>query len=91
MFRIWGKIIKENRLVKDTVIVNSGKDTRTKKVFAALESICYEFDLGRPIWLDVTINDFKRHSKARFTGDNFLEPVDFDYLEIQVLDEDDDL
>ncbi|MDR2889508.1 MAG: hypothetical protein LBV33_06690 [Lachnospiraceae bacterium] len=88
MFRIWGKIIKENRLIKDTVIVNTQSDTRTHKVFAALESICYEFDLARPIWLDVTIEDFRRHSKARFYRDNFIEPIEFDYLEIQILDED---
>lgn len=88
MFRLWGKIIKENRLLKDTVICNSCEDTRTHKILQALESICYEFDLGKPLWLDSTIADFKKHDKTRFSQDNFIETIDFDFLEIQILEED---
>jgi len=88
MFRLWGKIYKENRLVKDTVFCEESNDTRTHKIFRGLEQICYEFDLGKPIWLDATVAEFKRHSKARFYQDSFIEQLDFDYLEIQVIEED---
>ncbi len=88
MFRMWAKIFKDNHLMKDTVICNDLPDTRTHKIFNALDEICYEFDLGKPIWLDSTISEFKRHSKARFFQDNFIEAIDFDYLEIQVIEED---
>lgn len=50
-------------------------------------AICYEFDLSKPIWLDSTINEFKRHAKARFYQDNFVDEIDFDYLEIQIIEE----
>ena len=88
MFRLWGKIWKDNHIIKDTVICDDSEDTRTHKIFHALQEICYDFDLANPIWLDKTINDFKRHSKTRFYQDNFVETVDFDYLEIQVIEED---
>lgn len=88
MFRLWGKIWKDNHMVRDTLICNDRQDTRTHKVFEALEEICYQFDLGKPIWLDATITEFKRHDKARFTQDNFVEAIDFDYLEIHVIEED---
>lgn len=88
MFRLWAKIFKDNRMLKDTVICNASADTRTHKIFQALDEVCYEFDLGKPIWLDATIQDFQKHSKARFTSDNFIEPIDFDYLEIHVIEED---
>ena len=88
MFRLWGMIFKDNRMVRDTVIENGDYSmSRTEMIFAALEDICYEFDLGKPIWLDATIQDFKRHDKARFTKDNFIETIEFDYLEIQVIEE----
>ena len=87
MFRMWGKIWKDNRMLRDTVVEEESDDTRTHKIFRALEEICYEFDLGKPIWLDSTIQEFKRHSKARFYQDSFIEEVPFDYLEIQVLEE----
>lgn len=89
MFRIWAKEFKDNHLIKDTVIENASlTQTRTQKVFKALEKTCYEFDLSVPTWLDSTISDFKKHSKCRFYQDNFVEEISFDYLEIQVLEED---
>lgn len=88
MFRLWGKIVKENRLVKDTVICINENDTRTHKVFQALNEICSQFDLGKPLWLDKTAKEFKQFAKARFDQDNFIEQIDFDYLEIHVIEED---
>ena len=88
MFRLWAKIFKDNHLLQDTVICNDSRDTRTHKVFDAIDQICYEFDLGKPIWLDSTIAEFKRHAKARFTQYNFMESIDFDYLEIHIIEED---
>ena len=86
--RIWGNIWKNNHMLRDTVIEDDRDDTRTHKVFHALDEICYAFDLGKPIWLDSTISEFKRHSKARFYQDNFIEEIPFDYLELQVIEED---
>lgn len=89
MFRLWAKIWKENHLIRDTVIENPDPAlNRTRKIFAALDAVCYEFDLSVPIWLDTTIKDFKRHDKTRFTQDNFIDPIDFDFLEIHVIEED---
>ena len=65
-----------------------GDDTRTHKVFAAIEKISYEFDIPRPIWLDLNISDFKKYSKVKFKGDSFIEEVPFDFLEFSVLEED---
>ena len=89
MFRIWGKIIKENHLIKDSVVVLEGHDmSRTKKVYRALEILADEFDLAVPIWLDSNKNEFIRHSRTRFDKSSFMEPIDFDYLDFQVIEED---
>ena len=89
MFRLWAKVFLENRMIKDMVVCNDNNDLRrTQKVFAAIEEICHSYDLSKPIWLKSTIADFKRHDKARFTKDNFMEPIEFDYLEIHVIEED---
>ena len=41
-----------------------------------------------PMWFDSNIADFKRHSKVRFTSDNFIDDIDFSYMEVQVIEED---
>ena len=75
-------------MIRDTVIDDHTEETRTHKVFNALYEICLEFDLGKPIWLDSNIKEFQRTSKARFRQDSFIEEIDFDYLELQVIEED---
>lgn len=90
MFRLWAKAWQDNHLIKDLVIENASPDlNRTRKVFAAVDEICEKFDLSKPIWLDSNIREFQRHDKTRFSQDNFIDSIDFDYLEIHVIEEDD--
>ena len=88
MFRIWGKLYKNNRLIQDITVCNDTEDTRTHKVFYALDEICRAFDLSKPIWLDANIREFKRHARTCFRQDSFVDEVDFDYLEFHVIEED---
>lgn len=90
MFRLWAKAFKENRLVQDITICDSDTEKkRTKKVFDAVDEICNAFDLSKPIWLESNVEEFKRRDKTRFYQDNFIDSIEFDYLEIHVIEEDD--
>ena len=86
--RIWFKMMKNNHLLRDTTVTDDTADTRTHKIFRAIDEVCYEFDRGKPIWLDANIEEFKRHAKTRFMQDSFIEAVEFDYLEMHVIEED---
>ncbi len=88
MFRLWARTFKDNHMLRDVCIEDAGADTRTHKIFRAIDEVSRQLDLGSPIWLDKNIADFKRNSKTRFRQDNFIENIDFDYLEIQVIEED---
>ena len=89
MFRIWGKIWKDNHLLQDISICVAARDiNRTRIVFDAIEVMGYTLDLSKPFWLESNIQDFQRRDKTRFTKDSFIDEIDFDYLEIQMLEED---
>ena len=88
MFRLWVRLVEDNRLIKDMVVCDDTDDTRTHKVMNAIEKACYEMDLPKPIWLATTVKDFQIHNKCRFTKDAFIEDISFDYMEIQVIEED---
>lgn len=75
-------------MLRDTVIIDDREDTRTHKVFRALDEVCIRFDLGKPIWLDSNIREFQQHAKTRFRQDSFIEQIPFDYLEFQIIEED---
>ena len=87
MFRLWARTFQDNHMLRDACISDDSQDTRTHKIFHALEQVCYEFDLSKPLWLDATVSEFKRHAKARFYQDNFVDDNDFDFLEIHVIEE----
>ena len=89
MFRLWCKLFDDgNHLIKDTVIENEAMDlSRTQKIFAGIESACYQFDLSKPIWLENSVEEFKRHDKVKFSKDNFIDDIDFDFFEIHVIEE----
>ena len=87
MFRLWAKEFRDNHMIRDTVVVRDNTDTRTHRIFSALDEVCHQFDLSIPIWLDSNVEDFKRHKKTRFTQDSFIETISFDYLEIMIIEE----
>lgn len=86
--RIWFREVKGNHLIRDYVVENNRSDTRTHKVFDAIDEAMLELDLSRPIWLDANVREFQQRAKTRFRKDSFIEEVPFDYLEISVIEED---
>ena len=88
MFRLWGKLYQNNKMIGDLTVEDPSEDTRTHKVFSAITKICLAFDLSEPIWLNSNITEFRRRSRTRFTKDSFIDEVPFDYLEIQIIEED---
>ena len=48
MFKLWAKIIKDNKIKNDIVIENDDKDlNRTRKIYQAIDDLCYDFDLAK--------------------------------------------
>ena len=62
--RIWAKEWQNSHLLRDMTIEDTSDETRTHKVFHAIDEICEKFDLQHPIWLDSTIR-----SPLRLPGD----------------------
>ncbi len=89
MFRVWGRTFKNNKMIQSTTIeLDIPEETRTHKVFMALEQICEQFDLSHPIWLDTNITEFQRIGRTRFYSDSFVDTIDFDYLDFYIIEED---
>ncbi len=87
--KIWCKVFQKNHLLEDVVIENYDMSmTRTQKVYAALEDASYQLNLEKPIWLEVNKREFKKYARTRFVQDNFIESIDFDYLDFHVIEED---
>jgi hypothetical protein len=88
MFRLWGKIRKNNKTVQDIVVSSQEAGlSNEERLHECIQKICYELDLQRPIWLPKNQRDFDKYRMVQLTQDNFIETISFDFLELELIDE----
>lgn len=89
MYRLWGKIMKSNRFKADNVFeMDRPTLSREEKLKEGLEFLCYHFDIQLPMWLSDNEKDFAMYGKTRFYQDHFIENINFDYFEVEVIEDD---
>lgn len=88
MLRIWGRIIKDNKTLKDEVVMSDLEGSYQDNLKACINELCYKFDIAKPYWLSTNMEEFNRRGKTIFTKHNFIEEIDFDKLTIEELKED---
>ena len=89
MFRLWGKVIKNGKIIDDVTIDNTKSNlTLNQKMEQALEDMSLIFDIQKPMWLPDNTKDFVKFKKTQFKQDHFIESIEFDYFEIEMLEND---
>lgn len=88
MFRLWGKVIKDNKIIQDMVFEDDTFMSKKDKIDLGIEEICYNFDLSKPLWLINNDKELPLYNKTSFQQDHFMEPIPFDYFEIEIIEED---
>ena len=76
--RVWGMIKTEDRIKQDTVVSAENFET-------SLMQICEHFDLTKPIMLKKHQAEITNFRRTIFYPDDFIEPVSFDTLELEII------
>ncbi|MDE6598363.1 MAG: hypothetical protein K2K60_06970 [Clostridia bacterium] len=79
MFRIWGKVIKDGKILNQVTYERDDKFTYSQ-FFEYLADICEELDIATPVLLKTHIFNYAKFNTVRFIPRDFAEPVDFDKL-----------
>lgn len=87
MLKIWGKIMKDNRIVRDEVVQCDTHESYQENLKACIIELCYKFDISKPYWLPSNVNEYNRRSKTSFDQNNFIEEIDFHQFVIEELGE----
>ncbi len=82
MFRIWGKIIKDGKIIKQMTYESYDKFSYGQ-FFTYLSDICEELDIATPILLKTHIFNYAKFNTVRFIPRDFAESVDFDKLVLE--------
>lgn len=84
MFRIWGKIVKDGHIVRQTTYERAEKFTYSR-FFEYLAAICDELDVPTPVLLKTHIFNYAKFNHVIFRPSDFMEGVPFDRLVLENL------
>ena len=79
--RVWANEVKKHKTIKRAKAVSDNTDL-TEALNECLWQIYKELDLSEPVWLKKHANELAHFSRTKFFPADFIEPVNFDYLEI---------
>lgn len=85
MLKIWGKIIKNGKLIKSDVYSTESANLEDS-LLKGLEYFGKAFDIEVPLWQTNHTKQLGVFRKIIFRGDDFMERINFDRFEIEVLE-----
>ncbi|MGI6315705.1 MAG: hypothetical protein ACOX17_03380 [Christensenellales bacterium] len=84
MERIWVKLIKQNKRIRDQVFQSEGLEEESG--YASLfEIVSREMDIPSPVLLSKHMQQMNDFNHTRFFPEDFLEAVHFDTMDIERL------
>ena len=88
MMKIWAKVLTDHRIMNETVReFSSARPSDMEGWSVLLHELCQDLDLCRPMILRKHVNDLKQFSRVVFKPADFIESVDFDEFEIEIIPE----
>ena len=87
--RVWANIYKKHKIIATAKASSDNYDV-TSDLNECLERIYKELDLSEPVWVSKHARELSRFSRTKFMPADFVEPVHFDYLEIEFSTTDED-
>ena len=85
MVKLWIKLIKEDKIIKD-VVVEKYEPFEWADFSDYLTEGHYKLDEPTPVVIKNHILDFAKFHVVRFRPSDFVESVDFDYMWVENLD-----
>lgn len=89
MYKLWARKIKKNNLIDSIVVKNKENIPSQEKRDKCLKEICQKLDLSVPVWLSKHDLEFSQFKYVTFYPHDFMDEVDFDKLEIELIDSED--
>ena len=79
MYRLWGKIYKDGKLIQNTV-AESGEPNALEP---CLTELCHELDIEKPVLLQKHQKELAQYGHTAFKAADFIDHISFDKFEIE--------
>ena len=87
MYRLWAKTILNNKTINSIDVQTNENIPMDLKLKKCLAKIFTKLDISSPVWLSKHDKEFKDFKKIIFYRDDFIDEVQFDKLEIELVDD----
>jgi len=79
MIKIWAKVMRDGKILRQTVFEKEGK-MNWAMMHEYLSEISYSLDIPTPIVMKVHLFNFAKFNHVKFPKSDFVEKIDFDFL-----------
>lgn len=90
MYKLWARKIKNNRIINSIVVKNKDNISLDEKRKKCMDEICKKLDLSIPVWLKKHDIEFSQFKYVVLYPEDFIDEIDFDKLEIELIDDGND-
>jgi len=84
--KVWATLQKNNRIIASAVAASDLEDA-SEALLACLEIIYKQLDMAEPVWVKKHASELSRFGRTKFHAGDFIEPVSFDFFEIEYIRE----
>lgn len=82
MFRIWAKVIKEDKIIKQC-IYEKISELDYSEFSTYVREICEKLDCPTPIIIKTHLFNYAKYNNVKFKKDDFVEEIFFDKLVLE--------
>ncbi len=83
ILKVFASVHKGDKTVRRTNFVSNEEDF-SLAINECLSQIYKELDISEPVWLKKHARELSRFRRTKFRPDDFMDYVNFDFLEIEV-------
>ena len=82
MFRIWAKVMKKDKIIKQFVL-EKYENLDYALFFDYVREICENLEIPTPLVIKTHLFNYAKYNNVRFTANDFVECIDFDKLVLE--------
>ncbi|MBR5900463.1 MAG: hypothetical protein IKZ38_03605 [Clostridia bacterium] len=82
MIRIWAKVIKNDKIINQTLFEKSSPMDYSE-FFSYVCEICETLDIPTPVVIKTHLFNYAKYNVVRFGASDFVESIDFDKLVLE--------
>ena len=87
MIRLWGKLYKDHKIVRQVTLNTRAETMDYSLFFDYISEIAHSLDSPSPVVIKPHIFNFAKFNFVKFTESDFVEKINFDYLMVELIKE----